>query len=416
MLRVVVCFACARIAIRQEWGAVRWITLDSVILGWVAVRVLAFSLLWQNTASLVNGLGYAVDYIGLYFIFRVLVPDIHKFEKVISMFAVSLLPVAILMCLEKATGRNPFGFLGGVPEFTEVREGVLRCQGPFGHPILAGTFGAAWFPLFVGLWVQGRSSRLIAAVGVVSSALITITSGSSGPIGSFLAGIIGLSMWRIRSHMGAVRWGLVACILVLQVAMKDPVWFIFAKVNVFSGSTGWHRANLIDQAIKHFGDWWLVGAKDISQWGVWAGDTTNQFIAEGVRGGILTMALFTCIVVTTFSYMGKTMLLTKREPRKYQLFLWSIGVGVFSNVMSFLSVAYFDQNIVTWFLIVAVVGNLFEQQRRRHDCYIFARRKAAIVDTSDVTVSESLFSLLITQGDPVTCFPNPTACDSSSIL
>jgi hypothetical protein len=203
-------------------------------------------------------------------------------------------------------------------------------------------------------------------------------SGSSGPVGTYLAGVVGLFMWSMRTRMRAVRWGIVACILALHLVMKDSVWFIFARVDVFSGSTGWHRANLIDRSIANFGEWWLVGAKDISKWGVFAGDTTNQFVAEGVRAGIFTVALFVWIIVIGFSYLGTAIRAGGSEPKQYRLLLWSVGVCLFAHVVSFLGVSYFDQNIVNWFLILAIVATAFRCRSRRQDSCVSGRLEETV--------------------------------------
>ena len=363
MLKIVLTFTWARLLVRHELRSFQWLRLDSAVLVWAAIRVLAFSLLWLNRASLINGLGYAYDNIGLYFVFRVLVGVPRDFKRIFKLFAYVLLALAILMCMEKITVINPFYVLGGVSEFPEIREGVVRCQGSFGHPILAGTFGAVWLPLFVWLWCEGKTNRSIAIIGILSSTLITLLAGSSGPVGSYVAAIVGLLMWRIRYRMQLVRWGIIACIVALQLFMKDPVWFIFARIDVFSGSTGWHRANLIDRTIANIGDWWLVGARDISHWGVFAGDTTNQFIAEGVRGGVLTMGLFIWILVAGFSYVGSSLRAAKTAPKQYQWMLWSVGACLFAHVVSFFGVAYFDQNIVNWLLVLALVASAFQHRR-----------------------------------------------------
>ncbi len=360
MLRLVVAFGWIRLMLHGELGQIRWLKLDRVFLLWAAVRVLAFTLLWQNTAALVNGLGYAFDEIGMYILFRALVRDTDDFKRIIRWFALAFIPLAILMCLEKVTARDPFYVLGGVPEFSTIRDGIVRAQGPFGHPILAGTFGAVCVPLFWALWVQGKRDRLIAGCGFVFAALITFASGSSGPIGSYAAGIFGIWLWRMRDRLRQLRWALVGLICVLQLVMKDPVWFIFARVDVLSGSTGWHRSYLIDRTVAHFGDWWLCGAKDISEWGVWAGDTTNQFITEGIRGGFFTMLLFIWIVVIAFSYSGSVLKAVRQEPRRLQLMLWGVGVALFSHVVSFMGVAYFDQNVVNWYLVLAMVAAAYQ--------------------------------------------------------
>lgn len=367
MLRIVLTFTWARLLFRKEVGSFPWLWLDFAVLLWSAIRVLAFTLLWQNAPALINGLGYAYDYIGLYFVFRVLVEEPGDFKHIFKTFALALFPLAILMCVEKFTARNPFYIFGGVPQFPEIREGVIRCRGSFGHPILAGTFGAVWFPLFAWLWYQSKTDRLIATMGVLSSTLMTLLAGSSGPVGTFVAAVAGLLMWRMRYRMPLIRWGIGFGIMALALVMKDPVWFIFARIDVFSGSTGWHRANLIDKMISNFGDWWLLGARDISHWGVFAGDTTNQFIAEGVRGGILTMALFIWIIVIGFSYLGTAIRAPRAESRQYKWLVWSVGACLFAHAVSFFGVAYFDQNIVNWSLALALVAAIFRHYQRRQN-------------------------------------------------
>ena len=117
MLRVVLFFAGARIVLRKEWESLRWITIDSVVLAWAVCRVLGFTLLWQNSAALVNGAGYAYDEIGLYLMFRILLTEMEQFKQVLKVFAIALLPLAILMCVERATGRDPFFFSAAYPNF-----------------------------------------------------------------------------------------------------------------------------------------------------------------------------------------------------------------------------------------------------------------------------------------------------------
>jgi hypothetical protein len=355
LLRLLVLVACIRIIFRGEIRAFRWQRLDTVITLWSISSIVTYTLLWQTADALVNRLGMVYDAIGLYFFFRCFVRDVEDIKRACRIFAVVLLPLALSMCVEKLSGRNPFYVFGGVPQITAVREGVLRCQGPFGHPILAGTFGAVWLPCFVGLWWQ-RGNRLLAVVGIVSSTLITFLAGSSGPVGAYLSGIVALSFWPFRNSMRRVRWMVVGLMLLLQLVMKAPIWFVFARFSFFSGSTGWHRANLIDQTISHFFDWWLLGAKETYSWGVWGGDITNQFILEGVRGGLITMVLFTAIVVLCFSRVGRLVQGCRLESKRSRLFLWAIGATLFSHVMSFMSVSYFDQNIVNWFLTLAAVA------------------------------------------------------------
>lgn len=366
MLRLLIIFGCIRIAFRKDSRHLEWGRIDSLLVAWSTMRVVAFVVLWQSTDALVNALGYALDAIGTYFICRVYITDIADIKRLTKTVALTLVPVAILMGAERLSGHNPFHILGGVPDAPTIRQGVIRCQGAFGHPILAGTFGAVWLPLFVGLWWQGKSHRVVAVIGLLSSLVITGLSGSSGPVVSCMAGILGLAMWNLRRHMRAVRWAILVGLIALHMVMKDPVWFIFAKIDVISGSTGWHRAYLIDRTIANLSDWWLVGAKNVWKWGVWAGDTTNQFVVEAVRGGLITLVLFVALIVMVFSYLGVSLREARVESREYQLFLWALSTTMFVHVISFLGIAYFDQNIVSWYFVLAGAIAVFQSDRSKH--------------------------------------------------
>lgn len=92
------------------------------------------------------------------------------------------------------------------------------------------------------------------------------------------------------------------------------------------------------------------------KWGVWAGDITNQFILQGVRGGLITFVLFIAIVACAFSLVGRALKETANAPLRQRRFLWAIGCTLFAHVMSFLSVSYFDQNVVNWYLLLAVIA------------------------------------------------------------
>jgi hypothetical protein len=377
ILRVLVLVGCVRILVRGEFHRLQWLRLDTMMIAWVVAGVVTYTMLWGSSDAFVNRLGLAYDALGLYFIFRFLLRDLDDIKRVCRLFAVALIPLALAMGIEKLTGRDPFNVFGGVPAVTEVREGVLRCQGPFAHPILAGAFGAASVPLFIGIWLQRKGQRVLAWAGALSGMLITLFAGSSGPVATLAAGIMGCAMWPFRNSMRFVRWGIVTLLLVLGAVMKAPVWFVFARVNVFSGSTGWHRSNLIDQTIVHFSDWWLLGTKETFSWGVWGGDITNQFILQGIRGGLVTMILFIGIVVVSFSAIGRAVRGMRGKSRRTELLLWTLGAAIFAHVISFMSVSYFDQNIVSWYLLLAIIATVVTECRRMRESV----RKGSVIIT-----------------------------------
>lgn len=361
MLRVLVLFGCARFILWMEYRSFKWRRIDTLMAAWVICDTMAYSLRLHSPGALINRMGFAYDAFGLYFIFRILVRDLNDIKKTCKTFAVMLLPLAIFMSVEKMTGRNIFFVFGGVPLLTSIRDGALRCQGPFSHPILAGTFGAVWMPLFAGLWWQGKGNRLLALVGFLSSTAITILAASTGPLGTFVAGLIGLGMWRFRKHMRAVRWGILASLVGIDIIMAGHIWYIFGYMTSqqvgFEGSQGWHRSILLDAMIRHFPQWcfWGTTVRNLAEWGVHAGDITNQYVGVAVEGGLLTLILFIAIIVFSFSRFGLA-IRALEQSRTAQLLVWSLGCMLFAQVITFFDVTYFDQNILNWYLVLDMVA------------------------------------------------------------
>jgi hypothetical protein len=258
------------------------------------------------------------------------------------------------MLNEKVTGVNSFSVFGGVPEYTYVREGKLRAQGAFAHPILAGTFGATLLPLFIGLWWR-RNSRRAAALGIVSSTIVTVCSASSTPLMAYLAGIVALCCWPFRKNMRLFRWAACFFLIGLHLVMKAPVWALIGRVDLVGGSSSSHRYELIDQAIRHFDEWWLVGTRSVSSWGWEMGDTSNHYVDMGVTGGIFTLVLFVAILSCCFKALG----VTRRHvagDRVAEGRVWSLGAAMFSNIVAYFGITYFDQTIIAWYALLAIIG------------------------------------------------------------
>jgi hypothetical protein len=274
--------------------------------------------------------------------------------------------MALLMVIEKTTSHNLLSIFGGVPEITGIRDGHLRCQGAFRHPILAGTFGATQYPLFVALALYRVKDRWLGLAAVISSMVIVVTASSSGALMTLIAGTAGLMLWKWRKYMRLIRRGTVVMILGLALVMKAPVWYLFAKLSDLTGGTGWHRAYLIDQTIAHFDEWWLFGTTYTAHWGP-AGeiiaadhnmmDITNHYVMEGVKGGLLKLIFFIGIIVGCFKILGRQ-IRDEATSLPARLLIWALGVSLFAHCFSFMSITYFDQSIVIYFWLLAVISSL----------------------------------------------------------
>ncbi|MEJ5358030.1 MAG: hypothetical protein WHT06_05095 [Desulfobacterales bacterium] len=365
IMRIMVLFGMVRLVFRGELRGLKLHQIDKVLIFWVASNVFFYTLREGTTQAFINRLGFAYNALGLYFFFRFLIRDEADILRMLKVLAMITLPIAAMMLIEKSTGRNLYSYFGGVEEYTWVREGRLRCQGPFRHAILAGTFGAVMMPVFVGMWLSGRS-RVSAALAAAAATAVAFLSASGGPVLSFVAAWIGLAAWKIRQNMRAVRWLVFAAAACLHLAMKAPVWYLIGRASGIVGGTGWHRSELINQFVTRWDEWWLMGTSETAHWMPYTlrlynkADITNQFIAQGVDGGLLTMMLFIVLVAYAFGRVGKALKVKATASARPvdALWVWGLGVSLFTHVISFFGVSYFDQMIIYWFALLAMIAAL----------------------------------------------------------
>jgi hypothetical protein len=240
--------------------------IDRAFLFCILAQAICMILLFRQTEALVNQFGYLIDFLGGYLVLRFLIRDETDLYRALKCLAILSVVLAAGMVLEQLKLINYFALVAGFQRTPDIREGKIRSQGVFQHAIPAGTVAATWIPLFILLWRNGKA-KLLAGVGLIGATVMTITSQSSTPILAYAAGILGLCMWPLRGKMQMVRRGTVAVIAVLAMVMKAPVWFLIARIDLTGGSSGYHRAEIVDQFIRHFWDWWLIGVKDTSSWG-----------------------------------------------------------------------------------------------------------------------------------------------------
>lgn len=365
IMRIMVIFGIVRVILRGEFRGLRINEIDKALIFYAVANVFFFTLREGTSEAFINRLGFAYNALGIYFVFRFTVRNEEDIRRVFKAMALLVLPLAAMMLLEKATGRNLYSFFGGVPEYTVVRDGHLRCQGPFRHAILAGTFGAVTIPLFAGLWLSGRE-RVKTALATAAATFVVYASASGGPVLSFAAAWIGLASWKIRANMHAVRWGILAAVMGLHLVMKSSVWYLIGRASEIVGGTGWHRSELINQFLSRWEEWWLAGTSETAHWMPYTlrlyhkADITNHFIAQGVDGGIVTLLVFIALVAYAFRRVG----LVLREKLKAcaqpseAFWLWGLGASLFTHVVSFFGVSYFDQMVIYWYSLLAMIASL----------------------------------------------------------
>src|SRR6185437_7969994 len=258
VLRIVLLFAWMRLLVgigeERHFLAAGFTRLDMVFAAWVISAVITVTILWADVGALIAKLGFLYNAFGTYFLLRCLLRTREDVARMLKVLAIIFAAVAVLMTIEQLTGRNLLAIFG-LPAEAEIRNGRIRSQGPFLHSIIAGTIGAILVPTFLGLGWASRKSRLYAAVGILAGLVMIVTSSSSTPVATCMAGMVAVAMWPMRQYMKLVRWGIVATLLGLHLVMKAPVWALIGRIDLAGGSISWHRFALVDHFINHFSEW-----------------------------------------------------------------------------------------------------------------------------------------------------------------
>ena len=310
-------------------------------------------LLYMQIQAVIKSTGDLLDALGGYFVVRFLIQDREDILRTIKVLTAVALISAICMLNEQRTGVNIFGLLGGIPGET-TRDGKIRSQAAFEVFTTAGTFGATLLPLLIWLWSQAKS-RMISVIGIFAATIMAVTCYASTTLVAYAGGILALCFWPIRRNMRLVLWGIVAMLVSLHLVMHGPVWSLIEHIDFTGSSSSYHRYMLIDNLIRHFGDWWLVGTKDNGSWGFDMWDTSNQYVMYAFSGGLLAFILFLTIISRGFSKLGKVRRLVEGN-RSAEWFLWCLGAGLFSHVVAFFGIDYMDQIQFAWFALLAIIS------------------------------------------------------------
>lgn len=361
-LRITILFFIIRVMIRNEFINFKLISLDRAILLWGIFSVTTYTILHGSISAFVNRLGYMVDTVGVYFVFRFLIRGKNDIERFVFYFFIASIPVSIFFILEYITGYNIFSVFGGVPKFTIIREGRLRVQGAFAHPILAGCFWASILPFLIVSMFSKNGKKYFILIFVFL--LLILLPASSTPIIGAIAGLSFVVLYRNSNVVRMFPLYFVIIYFFLDLIMDYPVWHILAKIDLSGGSTGWHRYWLVNQTIRYFSQWALVGVKNIDSWNVFGNDITNQYVLEAIRGGIFTLLAFIYVIIIAYiTVIRETEIRKKNGNESEALLMWSLGASLTVHVVNFIGVSYFGQIIILQYLILAMIGSMFQYNK-----------------------------------------------------
>ncbi len=375
--RILLLVAVMRMIAKGELTGLSLQFVDKLVIASVGWLLFANLFHEQEPGSgLVYSAGTGFEVLSSYFLIRAWCRGFEDVQLLAGSLAILFVPMALSMLAEKTLMTNPLGAIAG-DDMVNIREGSVRSRGTFTHAILAGSVAAACFPLMLSIW---RSNRFLSLVGIAATVTMIYTCKSSGPMVSFIATCAILFGWRLRHHTRKMVWGAFIGYIAIELISNRPAYHaIVTRLDFTGSSTAYYRALLIDTAIAHFNEWWLIGTDRTSHWiQVGVGsiieggkhmDITNMFIATGVNGGFLSTLFLIGIVV--FSIRNVVVMATDEDildSEAERFSIWCLGAALGSMAVSGLSVAFFDQSgAFVWYFAAFISSSMEGFKRAFHE-------------------------------------------------
>jgi len=327
--------------------------LDKVVVLWTISTLIVICLQWMNVQCTIAKLGEFLDGLGGFLVARYFIPDLDAVRRATKVLAAICIVQGAFMMNEQIMHQNLYGYLGGWSIGVTYRGGHIRSQGVMGN-ISGGVFGGALVPMFLWLRTQEKS-RLVAYLGIAGAVTMVFTSDASTSTLALGASILGLAFWFLRKQMRTIRWALSLTLIGLHLVMHAPVWSLIARIDLTGSSSGYHRYYLIDNCVKHFTDWWLLGTKYYNTWGYGMFDLCDQYVVCAVTGGLVTLVLFIMIYSRSFGAIGTARKLVRGD-RKQEWFLWCLGSTLFAHVVASFGINYMALMQMALFPLFAFVS------------------------------------------------------------
>ena len=356
LLRILILIGLLRLAIREETRDIQWNKFDKLILSWTVVGGLVYTIQQGTTGAIINRLGVLFDSLGMYMLFRQIIYKWEDIFQAIKIFAVFAILTAPLIALEKLQVTNFFSLFG--PTQGQFHRDRFRAAGSFPHYIMMGSFWASLLPFFYAR-IIARKDVYFYWLAIIASLGNVYCSASSTSIFTVVAIFFAWQLYNLRMHGKIIFLGNIALLILLHLVMNAPVWHLLSRIDIFGGSTGYHRYNLVDKFLKNISEWFLLGTKSTEHWGWGLQDITNQFVLEGVRGGSITLIIFIVIIYSAVKIPGKLSLNIHALEEK--LMSWAISVAMLGHFATFWGVSYFGQINMLLYFCFALVGFSLEK-------------------------------------------------------
>ncbi|MDD2465988.1 MAG: hypothetical protein PHI97_18480 [Desulfobulbus sp.] len=357
VLRFLVLTGLIRLIFQGGVRLISWNYFDKLVVAWAFAGSSIYILQQGTGGAIINRCGFMFDVLGMYLLFRISIRTWGDVFTSIKIFAIFAIITAPLIALEKFQESSFFSLFGHVE--ARFHRDRFRASGPFSHHIIMGCFWATLLPMFYAS-IKIQKNMVLFGLAIMAVLSNVYFSGSSTPIMTVIAVMLFWLLYTYRMYGMKIFQATCFTLFALHLIMKAPVWHLLSRVNVFSGSTGWHRYILFDNFVTHIPEWFLLGTKDTAHWGYGQQDLTNQFVLEGVRGGMITLLVFVALVYQAVKIPGRVSL--DNTDLQAHWFSWAICTAMFGHFVTFWGVSYFGQINMLLYFTFALVGFALERE------------------------------------------------------
>lgn len=285
-----------------------WCWVDWLVAGEWAWELLATVLMNAESQHLTYMIGRVFDTVCMYFAARLVLRSRADYAAMIPWLSTTAVVMGVFGAIESAASWSPYTRLfelGGVGWFdkeNEYRYGFLRAKASTGHAIY---FGLAMI-LVTGMLLSMRSlSRwggplwIVIALGTLG----VLSSMSSGPQMALVILMITGSFIFARV---LIRPTLVCLFLlcVMVEAAANRHFYQLIDYLALSGETAWYRTRLLEVAVGHLSEYWLLGfgGRTPHYWALEIDgrlhvDLVNQYVIVATNGGLLALAAYLGTIV-----------------------------------------------------------------------------------------------------------------------
>lgn len=357
-LRAISLIMLIRVLLLRDLKDVKLGKADLAMVGLVTMIILC-TLARSGVSPAMSMGGKMIEPFALYFIGRALVRTLEDVRYMLLGISIIGIPVAVSFTVEQYTRYNFFSLFGGIPEMTVIRDGKLRSQGSFVHPITAGVFWASFAPMFISQIFARQKDVLfvlIGWVGFIVCVVCALMTNSSTSIAGLLIGVVGWCFFRYRMSLRKIFWVCFFIGAILHVGSTSGLHgLIFTRISFVSGSTGYHRYMLFEGFFNNVQKWLVMGTNS-RMFNRSYVDITNHYIMMGLDGGIIALFLQLALIVMAFKAVGRA--IKKATNRADSLLIFGIGVSFLTAVTSFTAVYSNGEGIIPLFLFAGIMITL----------------------------------------------------------